>query len=121
MLSAGLSRAPEEPDPNHKMTAFIAQELQKLRCAGHIVNRGRIGLAGGIVYAAAQREAISVERHHAFDRQVQVEIQGIAVGIHFSDDHAGLVPHRKWIPAPHIGEHGDGPVLPREWKIRPCK
>jgi len=43
--------------------------------AGHIVDRRRIGLAGGIVDPAAKRKAVSVERHHAFDRHVQIEIQ----------------------------------------------
>jgi hypothetical protein len=63
------------------MTAFGAEELQKLRHASHVVYGSGIGLIGEVVDPATQREAISMDRNHTLDRQVQVELQRVAMRV----------------------------------------
>jgi len=52
------------------MAAFVAQELQKLGRAVHVVHGGGIGLIGEVVHSATEGEAVSMERHHAIEGQV---------------------------------------------------
>jgi hypothetical protein len=48
------SGSAKESDPHHKMAAFVAQELQKLRRPGHVVYGGGIELIGEVIHAAAK-------------------------------------------------------------------
>ena len=98
-LSPRLTRSSEESYADHKVPAFIAQKLQILRRPDHVVDRRRIGLPGGIIDAAAQRKTVSVERYHSLQRDIEIEVKGIAVRIHRADDSTALIANRKEIPA----------------------
>src|SRR5215472_18031804 len=64
------SRSAEPADAHREVPPFVAEELQILRRADHIVHRRRIALIRQIVDADPQRQPLPAEREAPLDMEV---------------------------------------------------
>ena len=60
-----------------------------------------------------------VDGKDALDGDVQIEIEGVTVGVDAADNHAGLLHGGKWEAVAGVGERGNRPVLPGKRKVSP--